>query len=95
MLGKRLDLFRWLRIFLKENQGGNKKKGKEKENRRALDVCERANRFEKITILKRKWEDKRKLVEVTPGEIQYNTARESQDKWKVWRKTNISITMKL
>ena len=34
MLGKRLDLFRWLRNFLKENQGGNKIKRKGKREQK-------------------------------------------------------------
>ena len=66
MLGKRWEMLRWLTEFLKENQDKweLERLDREKEHRKKLETWEKAKRFEKIEILKRKWTEK--VVEDPP-----------------------------
>ena len=57
-------MLRWLTHFLKENHEKWEKERIERyvESRKKIEEWEKAKRFEKITILKRKWSEE-KVVE--------------------------------
>ena len=70
---------------MKENQENweVERKEREKESRRAIEEWEKAKRFQKIELLKKKWE-KKEEPENLSWEIP-SPGTENLDKWRVWR----------
>ena len=88
MLGQRWAMTKWITQFIKENQEkwDLEKIEKEKIERKNLEEWEKAKRFEKIKILKKKWGKKNVELDKENKEKEEETEKIGEEgKWKVWR----------
>ena len=82
ILGERWAMLRWITQYIKENQDkwAEEKLEREKKDRKELEEWLRMKRFEKITKLKKKWQNKPEETTEREKELEEN------EKWSVWRK---------
>ena len=86
ILGQRWAMAKWITQFIKENQErwDLEKMEKEKIERKYLEEWEKARRFEKIRILKKKWGKKNVDLNKESKEKETKSLGD-EGKWKVWR----------
>ena len=87
MLGERWAMLRWVTDFIKEHHDEwvEQRINHERKEREELEEWKKAKRFDKIKILKRKWNKENHTNE---KENQNNIAenKNTNEKWEVWRK---------